>query len=269
MTNPNSPLPATRSFHRAPSRAGLARIFGVVALTLVTGCEKPPPPPPPPPPKKEAPPPPPQPVEVAPIMGEVKPDARVQFPQAAAPVNADLARASIKLADAIAKGDAKALGTLLDGTSKSILDSLVAGGGWEEGTKKIEAVRIAQITESDPVSIVTLAVQEQSGAYALCWGGISVGGSVVFAAVPAINDVTKRASDWDGKPGVDSTAMAALAASLAQPAEGLDPLAENKDEPEGEKKEEDPGFKVKNTPGGPVKVPTTTPGQKPEGPGGG
>ncbi len=269
MTNPNDPRSTARSFLRTPSRATLARVMGVVALALVTGCEKPPPPPPPPPPKKEAPPPPPQPVEVAPIMGEVKPDARVQFPQSAAPVNADLARASIKLADAIAKGDAKSLGGMLDGTSKSILDALVAGGGWEEGTKKIEAVRIAQITESDPVSIVTLAVQEQSGAYALCWGGVSMGGSVVFAAVPAINDVTKRASDWDGKPGVDSTAMAALAASMANGAEELGALPDAPEAEEEEKKEEDPGFKIKNTPGGPVKVPTTTPGQKPDGPGGG
>src|SRR4051812_11902011 len=71
----------------------------VLSMSLVSGCSKPPPPPPPPPPRRAAAPPPPEKVAVDGILQTMRVDARVQFPQGAAPTDESLARAVISFAD--------------------------------------------------------------------------------------------------------------------------------------------------------------------------
>ncbi len=243
------------------SRIAMVMMAGLVGLS---GCEKPPPPPPPPPPPKKEAPPPPQPIEVGPILSEMKPDARVQFPQERAPIDEGMARATIQLADALARGDAKKLESLLEGESKSVLSSLVASGGWDEGTKKIEAVRITLMSETgDGGGQVVTAIQEPGAAYALVWQASKVGESFVFKALPAVDEVQRRATDWDGK-------NALLAVNYQPVTEALDPIqamrqaAKDAGMSDDQIKEIEDGIR-KQTPGGPITIPT----RRPDGPGGG
>ena len=95
-----------------------------------------------------APPPPPD-IALETVAQDMKADPRVQF---AAEVKVpeeklDLAKAIIKLADALAKGDAKAMKPLLTRRAQALLADLQNSGGWEEGTKQIEAVRIVLIRD--------------------------------------------------------------------------------------------------------------------------
>src|SRR5262245_53734699 len=124
------------------------------AGVLLSGCSKPPPPPPPPPPRKVAPPPP-EPVKTDALLQAMKADARVQFPQGAAPTDEGIARAVISLADALARGDTDKMKTMLDPAGKTVLDKLVAAGAWEDSTgKAIEAVRVASLTQSGDSALV-------------------------------------------------------------------------------------------------------------------
>src|SRR3954469_9213249 len=120
-----------------------------VSLVAAPGCakkKKKPPPPPPPPPVVEAPP---EKIDVAALMQELHPDARVQFPQDAAPVSRELATGAIRLADALAKGDPAALEKMLAPRDRGILQDLRETGQFDEAAKKIEAVRIVYVSESE------------------------------------------------------------------------------------------------------------------------
>lgn len=95
-----------------------------------------------------APPPPPD-IALETVAQDMKADARVQF---AAEMKLpeeklDLAKAIIKLADALAKGDAKAMKPLLTRRAQTLLADLQNSGGWEEATKQVEAVRIVLIRD--------------------------------------------------------------------------------------------------------------------------
>jgi hypothetical protein len=95
------------------------------------------------------PPPPPPDVALETVAQDMKADARVQF---AADLKLpeeklDLAKAIVKLADALAKGDAKAMKPLLTRRAQGLLADLQNSGGWEEGTKQIEAVRVVLIRD--------------------------------------------------------------------------------------------------------------------------
>lgn len=126
----------------ASSRAALA--LGLVALSAVLGaCGKkaPPPPPPPPPPVTKV-------VEEPPALSmttiaqELKADSRVSFASGVTITDEGFARAAVKLADAIARGDAAKLGAMLTRKGKGVLDELTSSGGFTDATKPIEAVRV-------------------------------------------------------------------------------------------------------------------------------
>src|SRR5437773_2489208 len=129
------------------SAAGRIIAVALVAATLAlgAGCEKKkkpaPPPPPPPKPKVVIP----DPVDVNAVAQQLHADARVNFPTANAPADRSLAESVIKLANALAKGDAEGMKPLLDKGAQSVLDELVGSGGWAEGTKPIGQVRIVAV----------------------------------------------------------------------------------------------------------------------------
>lgn len=129
------------------------RVFGlacwacvalVVSVGGLGGCERKPPPPPPrpaPPP----PPPPPEPVNVEALLAELGADARVQFPRQFAPTDESLARAIVRLADAVARGDDAALRDLLGPFGRDVLDELITTGEWDAATGRVEAVRVTYV----------------------------------------------------------------------------------------------------------------------------
>ena len=95
-----------------------------------------------------APPPPPD-IALETVAQDMKADPRVQF---AAEMKLpeeklDLAKAIIKLADSLAKGDAKAMKPLLTRRAQALLADLQNSGGWEEATKQVEQVRIVLIRD--------------------------------------------------------------------------------------------------------------------------
>lgn len=243
------------------TRAGLtALLAGSLLLTAgaLPGCKKkeekkveaPPPPPPPPP----------RPVEVDAVMQSMKADARVQFPQAKAPTDENLARAVIEFASALAKGDATQMQGMLDASSKTVLEQLRASGGWDEAVEKIQAVRVVQLSGSEAGGMLSLAIQEPGSAYVLNWVISGADGRFVFGGMPASSQVLARASEWDNASVLPSAGGAAL--PKIDPS-ALTPGAEA--QPGGEapaEDERDP--RRRNTPGGPVTVPGETPSTPPE-----
>jgi hypothetical protein len=239
------------------SAAILAPMTLGAAALVITACSKPPAPPPPPPPPPPAPPKK-EPVQIDPLRQAMKVDARVQFPQEKAPVDEDLARGVLSLADAIVRGDSAKMQGLLDPTASGALASLTGSGEWDEATGKIEAIRVVRLVDAGGIGMVTLAIQDPQGAYILNWAAAKSGEKLVFTGAPAADGVKPRASDWD-KPGV------ALDAPLATG--GLSPTdtdatedssrAQDSEKPASEEEaKEDDGSITRNTPAGPVKIPT-------------
>ncbi|MFN0012797.1 MAG: hypothetical protein ACKVS8_14270 [Phycisphaerales bacterium] len=128
-----------------PSMVVLAVALCAFAVA-VCGCEKPkpppaPPPPPPPPPRVEAPPA----VSFEALAQELKVDPRVQIEPGFSISDEGLARATLRVADALARGDAKALRPLLAQRAGDALGTLEAADQWTGATKSIEAVRILSV----------------------------------------------------------------------------------------------------------------------------
>ena len=224
----------------------------------ITGCEKKKPPPPPPPPVIIKPPPPK--VDMVALQQELNADPRIQFAEGAAPTGRELAEGAVRVADALARGDATALRALLDRSGQQVVDDLVNRAEWEPATSKIEAVRIVYLTElgsSTPGGTFTTAIQEPGGAYVLNWGAMTVGDNLTIVPVPAVGGTKARASDWDGQnvvfapvdlAGLENVSpeeiQKAIEAATSGGEPGRDPMR-------------------KNTPGGPITIPN------PGAPGGG
>jgi hypothetical protein len=246
----------SRNFSRH-TRIALVVIAGM-GLTL-GACEKkkkaPPPPPPPPPPAAAIP----DPVDINGIMAEAKPDGRVKFPEKNAPADAELATAVIDFASDFAKGDSAALQGKLSPESRAILDTLMADGTWTEETRKIEQVRIVQLSPLQETDVqratVVMAIQAPGGAYPLAWEAKRNGSGWTFASLTSENLSLTRASDFDNR-------TVRLGAKLPNPhtAPGADAEGDdeggNPDQPtttEPEEKEDGPT--KKQTPGGPIEIP--------------
>ncbi len=249
------------------NRKALLSVCGLATVALsvsLGGCEKPPPPPPPPPPKIEAPPPP-EPIKVDAVLAEVKPDARVQFPQERAPVDATLAKAVIELANGFAKGDSTRIGGMLDPVSKVTLDKLSADGSLEDVSKKLEGVRVVCLEEGgidgnkSSSGSVVIAFQEPGSSYVLSWMAVKAGEQWIFTAAPSTSASKTRASEWDGLSFTGYLPTANIAASSMPeiPDSAAAPAGEEKKE-EGEGKGGGGDRKVR-TPHGPVTVPGTKP----------
>lgn len=243
--------------------------FAAAALAVnVAGCQKKKKPPPPPPPKPKAPPPP-EPVDVNGVLQAMKPDARVQFPQSVAPVDRSLAEGVITLANDLAKGDAAALKPILTEPAQHVLDDLVASGGWAEGTKPIEQVRVVSLSntsDSHPTdSTVGLAIQGKDGAYLLAWDAKRDGDKWVFTNSPCQGDVKPRASDFDGvsisadvsaSSGSSSGSSSGASERPTTTTDSTPSSTKKPDKPEKPPSNPDnPGPIRKNTPAGPINIP--------------
>lgn len=264
MTTSNLPSVPARGPIRgfARSAALLALCAALAPSALMGGCEekkKPaPPPPPPPPPKVVAP----DPIKVDGVLQSMKPDARVQFPQASAPYNEDAARAIISFADALAKGDSDSLRRMLGPSGQGVLDRLSADGDWEAATKKIEGVRVVSVNHAGPNApsfIFGLAIQEPGSAYALRWEGTKTGSDWVIEPMSCTSETKSRASDFDGQSLEDNSMTAsappppeaepAAAGGPAPAAKAAEPAPSAPSAPAA------PGPRRKSTPAGPVTIP--------------
>ena len=97
----------------------------------------------------QPPPPPPAEISLKTVAQDMKADPRVQFADdlKVTEENLDLGKAIVKLADAFARGDAKALKPMLARRAQALLDNLQDSGLWEESTKPIEAVRVVFVRD--------------------------------------------------------------------------------------------------------------------------
>lgn len=177
------------------SRKSLVLVLSGAALgasmLLMSGCKKPPPPPPtgaccsadgtctettqascggswqegscspnpcpkPPPPEKAV-------GQLIQELGGI--DQRVTAPESLVVTedNIGVATAVIRLADALAKGDAKAMRGMLTRPAQAVLDELEAGGGWQEATGKIEAVRIVFMQGGVDVAAASVGTDSHAG----------------------------------------------------------------------------------------------------------
>jgi hypothetical protein len=169
-----------------------------------------------------------EPIKIDGVLSAMKPDARVQFPQAAAPVDESLAKAVVNLSNSLVKGDSDGFAKLLDADGKSALDALVGGGEWDASTSRLEAVRILSIEDLQPqagsnsmtAARILMAVQEPGDAYVLAWSAFKRSLGWEFSAATAPEGSKARASDWDnaltagpaaGGSGADISAVIAWA----------------------------------------------------------
>lgn len=130
--------------------AGLALSVVVVGGT-VGGCDKKEEkvvvvtPPPPPPPKE------PDPVDLKGLAQTLKADKRLVFSDGATTTKESLAKAVVGLGDALARGDDKKFGAMIDPMSRELLMKAVAKGDWKETTSKVTQVRLVRLTPgADP-----------------------------------------------------------------------------------------------------------------------
>lgn len=69
-------------------------------------------------------------------------DDRVRLPEDKAPSTDEERRAVLEFFDALARGDAAALGTMLSGLDRAELDELVQAGAWQAATSQITRVQV-------------------------------------------------------------------------------------------------------------------------------
>lgn len=190
------------SDRRSGSWVPMCLALGAALVLWAGGCEekKPPPSPePPPPPPVVARP---DPVDMSAVLQQARADARVQFPQGQSPADRSLAEAVIGLSSALARGDAAAMGQMLDPKAKRVLEELVASGEWASATKPIEAVRVVSLSgrsEDRPTRAeVVLAVQVPGVAYLVAWDATRAGDRWTFSNKWVQGDRRARASEFDG-----------------------------------------------------------------------
>ncbi|MEL7472492.1 MAG: hypothetical protein AAGK04_04175 [Planctomycetota bacterium] len=186
----------------------------VIAPTLLalSACSESAPPPAPVP--TTPPPPPPEPEVIEPTIIELEEvlesmdlDPRVQTREdLAVPDNAlEFARSSLRLADALARGDADTMRELLERDARAVLSDLVATGDWDNQTRSIEIVRVTDIAAG--AEQLTLAVQDADGAYLLAWQARASGDAFAWKGVPT-DDIRERfASDFENVSAAVSSTL--------------------------------------------------------------
>lgn len=138
----------SNNWSRRMTAGGMA-ILCAAGVTSLGGCEKKKPPAPPPAPTRQEEPPPPPVVSFDSISQEMKADARVQFAPDLKLSDEALARAVVSMADAIARGDADKVASLVSRPTRTLLTSMQSDGKWSEATGSIEAVRVVFIGENN------------------------------------------------------------------------------------------------------------------------
>jgi hypothetical protein len=137
----------TNLIRRFARPTALALVAGsMIALASCGKKEEPvveaPPPPPPPPPAAVN-------VSFDTISQDMKADSRVQFAADLAVTDENIAKSVVKLADAVAKGDAGQLRSLVNQGTKKVISDLENNGLWTQQMNGIEAVRVVYAAPYD------------------------------------------------------------------------------------------------------------------------
>jgi hypothetical protein len=127
--------------------------------------------------------------------------------------------------------------------------SMPGGEAFREQLQGLVAGAMAGPTVDGPV--VTLALQQPGGAYVLAWNLRGTPGNYTFASLHTVDAVRRRASEWDGRPGLAGAVMPDLAAGSSETqTPGSAPAPE---EGGAEEPGRTPGRKA--TPAGPLTIP--------------
>ncbi|MGE4198115.1 MAG: hypothetical protein AB7G11_13435 [Phycisphaerales bacterium] len=119
------------------------------SVVALASCSKKQPPPAPVVDNTPPPPPPPENVSFEAISQEMQADPRVQFASNLEVSDEKLARAVVRLADAIARGDASKLRAVVNADSKKVITALENDGTWGEQMNNVEAVRVVYAAPYD------------------------------------------------------------------------------------------------------------------------
>lgn len=190
---------------------GVATILGLSSVLCVgmTGCkEKKKPAPPPVTNRNDAPPPPPPTFNVQTVAQSIGADNRVKIAGEQEVLDESFAKASIELADAIARGNDSGLRSLLQRPDGSTLDQLIDTDDWYAETGKIEQVRVIMVNEGGvpgapiptsfggniklPSGALLLAVQEPGSSYLLGWAAYNDTGTWKFSGYGTIDEQRAR-----------------------------------------------------------------------------
>lgn len=160
-----------------------------------------------------APPPPPDPWEGITLA------AKVEFPKEKGPSDGNLLRATVDLANALAKGDEAAMMPLLSRRDQSVLKDLAERGEWKTQTANLELVRVCALNVEDGKAKLGLGVQDKAGAYLLAFEGENAGGSWTFSGLAIEPKTARAAADLDGvELNIRPISVAAAAAAPVPPA---------------------------------------------------
>lgn len=146
--SPSHPAAGFR-LRKAGKAAFVAALLACAALSL-TGCKKKEPPPEPPAPVEAPPPPPPAAVSFDSISQELQVHPAVQFAEGLSVTDESLVRATVKLADALARHDTAKLRTLVSKPAERSISVAVANQIWESGMADVDAVRLVYAGPVDP-----------------------------------------------------------------------------------------------------------------------
>lgn len=135
---------------RGVRRGGLAAALLACAALSLTGCSKKEEPKEEPPPVEAPPPPPPTVVSFEAISQELQAHPAVQFASGLEVSDEALVRATVKLADSLARGDASKLRPLISKPAERTLKVAESSQIWEPGMSDIEAVRLVYVGPVDP-----------------------------------------------------------------------------------------------------------------------
>ncbi len=166
------------------------------------GCSKeeeqvvvaPPPPPPPPPPAA------PTVTPIEQLMAEMNIDPRVSLPEDKAPDNDIDRRAVLSFFDGFARGNDKAVATMLPETDRPQLVALVDSGAWKDTTGRITKIDVQCGTSplSDKCALAVVEVKGGGDAFQpQLWTYHTGDESPTFEAVPTPPGILDRLSgDW-------------------------------------------------------------------------
>jgi len=140
----------SRNTARRTSKAALAAALLACAALSLSGCKKKEPPPEEPAPVEAPPPPAPTVVSFDSISQELQVHPAVQFASGLAVTDESLVRATVKLADALARGDAAKMRPLISKPAERAIRNMETNQIWQPGMADIEAVRLVYAGPVDP-----------------------------------------------------------------------------------------------------------------------
>lgn len=191
--------------HKANAWTLLVCVVGLSAMILpLSGCtgEEEPQvaalPPPPPPPSE---PPPPAITPIAQLMEDMNIDKRVSLPEDRAPDNDTDRRAVLEFFDALARGNAQAMRTMLPLSEQLQLDAMVGDGSWSQSVARIKQVQVQtgsnSLAQKCALAVVEVGDGPSVSFQPMLWYYTTSAEAAQFEAAPAPPGILDRLSgDW-------------------------------------------------------------------------